>query len=80
MSRDRLPAGRPGAPAPDARLNIWSPRVRDFQSRPIYNVGERSGIKIRAATAAFVALLTILGSRFALFAMWFDMESNKDLR
>jgi hypothetical protein len=54
--------------------------VRDFQSRPIYNVGERSGIKIRAATAAFVALLTILGSRFALFAMWFDMESNKDLR
>src|SRR5215813_4543898 len=28
-------------------LNVWNARVRDFPSRPIYGVGERSGIKIR---------------------------------
>src|SRR3954469_4269778 len=123
-------------------LNVWNARVRDFQSRPIYGVGERSGIKIRrvvpriswllwkgffwrlrekyvirdfhplvffygfgflmtllglalgiletvlrilgndipAATIVLVALLLIAGSQFTLFAMWFDMESNKDLR
>ena len=27
-----------------------------------------------------IALLLIFGSQFTLFAMWFDMESNKDLR
>ena len=27
-------------------LNVWNARVRDFPSRPIYGVGERSGIKI----------------------------------
>ena len=27
-----------------------------------------------------IALLLISGSQFTLFAMWFDMESNKDLR
>ena len=27
-----------------------------------------------------VALLLISGSQFTLFAMWFDMEANKDLR
>src|SRR5688572_13069713 len=124
-------------------LNVWNARVRDFPSRPIYGVGERSGIKIRkvvpriswllvkgffwrlrekyvirdfhplvffyalgflfltvgltlgiyvsvvrivfggditAATAGLIALLLISGSQFTLFAMWFDMESNKDLR
>jgi glycosyltransferase involved in cell wall biosynthesis len=123
-------------------LNVWSARVRDFPSRPIYNVGERSGIKIRRVvpriswllwkgffwrlrekyvirdfhplvffyafgflmllaglglgiaevvlrilgnqittpTIVLVALLLISGSQFTLFAMWFDMESNKDLR
>jgi glycosyltransferase involved in cell wall biosynthesis len=123
-------------------LNIWNARVRDFPSRPIYGVGERSGIKIRSvvpriswllwkgffwrmrekyvirdfhplvffyflgfvmtiaglvlgifetvlrlsgnritpATIVLVALLLISGSQFTLFAMWFDMESNKDLR
>ena len=25
-------------------LNVWNARVRDFPSRPIYGVGERSGI------------------------------------
>ena len=123
-------------------LNVWNARVRDFPSRPIYGVGERSGIKIRSvvpriswlllkgflwrlrekyvirdfhplvffyvlgflmtlagfvlgivetalriagnrvsvATVVLVALLLIAGSQLTLFAMWFDMESNKDLR
>jgi glycosyltransferase involved in cell wall biosynthesis len=123
-------------------LNIINARVRDIPSRPIYGVGERSGIRLRkvvpriswllvngffwrlrekyvirdfhplvffylfglvmsfaglglgitlvvlralghditAATGILVALLLIFGSQFTLFAMWFDMESNKDLR
>jgi glycosyltransferase involved in cell wall biosynthesis len=123
-------------------LNVWNARVRDIPSRPIYGVGERSGIRVRkvvpsiswllikgffwrlrekyvirdfhplvffymlgflmsllglglgiaevvlrilgnhitAATVVLVALLLIFGSQFTLFAMWFDMESNKDLR
>ena len=123
-------------------LNVWNARVRDFPSRPIYGVGERSGIRIRRvvprislllwrgffwrlrekyvirdfhplvffyalgflmslvglalgvfetvlrflghgitpATIVLVALLLISGSQFTLFAMWFDMESNKDLK
>jgi glycosyltransferase involved in cell wall biosynthesis len=122
-------------------LNVWNGRVRDYPSRPIYGVGERSGIRLRkvvpsiswllvkgffwrmrekyvirdfhplvffyllgivmtvlglglgiaeivlrimgnqitAATVVLVALLLIFGSQFSLFAMWFDMESNKDL-
>src|SRR5438874_6398474 len=28
-------------------LNVWNARVRDFPSRPIYGVGERSGIRYR---------------------------------
>jgi glycosyltransferase involved in cell wall biosynthesis len=123
-------------------LNVWNARVRDVPSRPVYGVGERSGIRlsrvvpsisllllkgfwwrlwqkyvirdfhplvffyvlgilmsvagfalglaevvlriegndITAATIVLVALLLIFGSQFTLFAMWFDMESNKDLR
>jgi glycosyltransferase involved in cell wall biosynthesis len=123
-------------------LNVWNARVRDVSSRPVYGVGERSGIRlhrvvpsisllllrgfwwrlwqkyvirdfhplvffyvlgavmsiaglglgiaevvlriegntITAATVVLVALLLIFGSQFTLFAMWFDMESNKDLR
>ncbi|MDQ3992445.1 MAG: glycosyltransferase family 2 protein [Actinomycetota bacterium] len=123
-------------------LNVWNARVRDFPSRPIYGVGERSGIHLRRvvpaiswllvrrffwrlrekyvirdfhplvffyvlgflltfaglalgivetvlrimgnditpATVVLVALLLISGTQFTLFAMWFDMESNKDLR
>ncbi len=122
-------------------LNVWNARVRDYPSRPIYGVGERSGIRLRkvvpsiswllvkgffwrmrekyvirdfhplvffyllglvmgllglglgiaevvlrilgnqitAATVVLIALLLIFGSQFSLFAMWFDMESNKDL-
>ncbi len=123
-------------------LNVWNARVRDVPSRPVYGVGERSGIKIphvvpriswllvkgffwrmrekyvirdfhplvlfyalgfvmtilglglgiaevvlrilgnavSVGTVVLVALLLIFGSQFTLFAMWFDMESNKDLR
>ena len=122
-------------------LNVWNARVRDYPSRPIYGVGERSGIRlwkvvptiswlllkaffwrlrekyvirdfhplvffyflgllmsviglglgiaeivlralgnqITAATIVLVALLVIFGSQFTLFAMWFDMEYNRDL-
>ena len=31
-------------------------------------------------TVVLIALLLISGSQFTLFAMWFGMESNKDLR
>jgi glycosyltransferase involved in cell wall biosynthesis len=123
-------------------LNVWNARVRDFPSRPVYGVGERSGIRYRkvvpriswllvkgffwrlrekyvirdfhplvffyafgflatfagfvlgcvelayrlagyevsVGTVVLIALLLISGSQFTLFAMWFDMESNKDLR
>ncbi len=123
-------------------LNVVNARVRDFPSRPIYGVGERSGIRLRrviprmswllvkgffwrmrekyvirdfhplvffyalgflmslfglvlgvievvsrilgnavsVGTVVLVALLLIFGVQFTLFAMWFDMESNKDLR
>jgi glycosyltransferase involved in cell wall biosynthesis len=123
-------------------LNVWNARVRDFPSRPVYGVGERSGIRYRkvvpriswllakaflwrmrekyvirdfhplvffyafgglmslcglalgiletvlrimgntvsVATVVLVALLMIFGVQFMLFAMWFDMESNKELR
>ena len=122
-------------------LNVWNARVRDYPSRPIYGVGERSGIRLHSvvpsiawllakgffwrmrekyvirdfhplvffyalgflatliglglgiaevvlrilgnaippATIVLVALLLISGSQFTLFAMWFDMESNRDL-
>jgi len=123
-------------------LNVWSARVRDFPSRPVYGVGERSGIRyhkvvpriswllvkgffwrlrekyvirdfhplvffyafgflstlaglvlggieigyriagyqVSVGTVVLIALLLISGSQFTLFAMWFDMETNKDLR
>jgi hypothetical protein len=124
------------------RLNIGNFRVRDVSIRPVYNVGEVSGIKIRKVTFAIPWMLTkgffrrmlqkyviqdfhpliffyFLGllfffftiilsirmvvyldidghlppintlaamfsfmssSLFTLFAMWFDMEYNKDLK
>jgi glycosyltransferase involved in cell wall biosynthesis len=123
-------------------LNVQSARVRDVPSRPIYDVGERSGIRLRSvvpriswlllkrfwwrmgqkyvirdfhplvffyafgvlmlglglvlglvelilrilgnaitpATIVLVAVLVIAGLQMTLFAMWFDMEANKDLR
>jgi hypothetical protein len=38
------------------------------------------GNEIPAATIVLVALLLIAGLQLTLFAMWFDMEANKDLR
>jgi glycosyltransferase involved in cell wall biosynthesis len=123
-------------------LNVQNARVRDVPSRPIYDVGERSGIRLRSVvpriawllfkafwwrmgqkyvirdfhplvffyafgvlmtlvgfllgvievvlrvlgneittpTIVLVALLFIAGLQLTLFAMWFDMEANKDLR
>jgi glycosyltransferase involved in cell wall biosynthesis len=123
-------------------LNVQNARVRDIESRPIYNVGERSGIRLRSVvpriswllfkafwwrlgqkyvirdfhplvffyvfgvlmtvagfllglievvlriggneittpTIVLVAVLFIAGLQLTLFAMWFDMEANKDLR
>jgi hypothetical protein len=38
------------------------------------------GNKVSAGTVVLVALLLIFGSQVTLFAMWFDTESNKELR
>ena len=38
------------------------------------------GNELTTPTMILVALLLISGLQFALFAMWFDMESNKDLK
>lgn len=123
-------------------LNVWSARVRDIPSRPIYGIGEKSGIRLRSVvpriswllvkgffwrmlhryvirdfhplvffyaagffswliglalgcyaivrhfsghpptpgTAILVALMLTFSVLFTLFAMWFDMETNKDLK
>jgi glycosyltransferase involved in cell wall biosynthesis len=123
-------------------LNVQNARVRDVPSRPIYDVGEQSGIRLRSvvpriswllfkafwwrmgqkyvirdfhplvffyafgalmlavgfvlgllelmlriagnaitpASIVLVAVLLIAGLQMTLFAMWFDMEANKDLR
>ena len=123
-------------------LNVQNARVRDVPSRPIYGVGEQSGIKLRSVvpriswllfkgfwwrmghkyvirdfhplvffyafgvlmtlagfllglievvlriagneittpTIVLVAVLFIAGLQMTLFAMWFDMEANKELR
>lgn len=124
------------------KLNIASFRVRDVSIRPVYNVGEKSGIKVKkvifsipwlllkgfwkrmfekyvirdfhpllffyilgltltpfgfifglyliidrllgigiaSTSALFAAFLFISGLQSLFFAMWFDMEYNKDLR
>jgi hypothetical protein len=38
------------------------------------------GNDLTPASVILVALLLISGTQFMLFAMWFDMESNKDLK
>jgi hypothetical protein len=38
------------------------------------------GNELTTPTIILVALLLISGSQFLLFAMWFDMESNKELK
>ena len=124
------------------RLNVWKFRVRDVNVRPIYNIGEKSGVKplrmipklswllwrlfmfrmvqkyvirdfhpllffyaaglallpagaligiylvierllggtVAGTSALFAVFLVIMGLQFLLFAMWFDMEYNKDLK
>jgi hypothetical protein len=37
------------------------------------------GNEVSVGTVVLVALLLIGGSQLTLFAMWFDMESNRDL-
>ena len=69
---------------PPARL-LLLPRVPDDDRRPrARHLRDRAprllGNNITPATIVLVALLLISGSQFTLFAMWFDMESNKDLR
>jgi hypothetical protein len=39
-----------------------------------------AGNAVSVGTVVLIALLLTAGSQFILFAMWFDMESNKDLR
>ena len=38
------------------------------------------GNEITTPTIVLVALLLISGTQFVLFGMWFDQESNKELR
>jgi glycosyltransferase involved in cell wall biosynthesis len=142
LDRDRIYRGYGFPNDMLVHLNVWNARVRDFPARPVYGVGERSGIKLRrvvpriswlllkgflwrlrekyvirdfhplvffyalgfvmtgvglvlgvvetalriagnavsVGTVVLIALLLTAGSQFILFAMWFDMESNKDLR
>ena len=125
-----------------ARLNLYNFRVRDVPIEPVYNIGEKSGIKVRKVmfsigwlitklffwrlkekyiirdfhplvlfyltgillvmsgvcfggyvvwyrlfvgsiidnTPIFTIFLTISGWQFILFAMWFDMEYNKEFK
>jgi hypothetical protein len=39
-----------------------------------------AGNEITAASIVLVAVLLIAGLQLTLFAMWFDMEANKELR
>ena len=38
-------------------LNVWSARVRDIPSRPIYGIGEKSGIRLRSVVPRISWLL-----------------------
>jgi len=124
------------------RLNVHYFRVKDVPVKPVYNIGEKSGVKmgkifftlsflllrlffwrmkekyiirdfhpliffyllgipctvigtvfgfymffyrlfvglVAATSVLFASLLIIAGLQFLLFAMWFDMEYNKDLK
>ncbi len=124
------------------KLNVFNFRVRDIAVRPVYNIGEKSNIKLRKVvftipflllkgflyrmkekyiirdfhpliffygfgflfgltslilfirlfymwfeagrippTNALAAMFTFMSAaQFTLFAMWFDMESNKELK
>jgi glycosyltransferase involved in cell wall biosynthesis len=53
-------------------LNVWNARVRDFPSRPIYGVGERSGIRVRSV-APRIAWLLVKG-------FWWRMKEKYVIR
>ena len=60
---------------------VWTPSERELERRSVRRRDRTRGILVATtATVVLVALLLIFGSQFTLFAMWFDMESNKDLR
>src|SRR5207248_2072494 len=67
------PAGYPAIGRPILPLLVLALGSTEIVLRALGN-------QITAATVVLVALLLIFGSQFTLFAMWFDMESNKDLR
>jgi hypothetical protein len=48
--------------------------------RPSLGAQNTFGYDVSVGTVVLIALLLISGSQFTLFAMWFDMEANKDLR
>ena len=58
--------------------------IRDFHAGLVLGILEIAyriaGYQVSVGTVVLIALLLISGSQFALFAMWFDMEANKDLR
>jgi hypothetical protein len=70
-------------------LNIHNFRVRDVPVRPVYNIGEKSNIRIWRVIpgqygctnkALFVMFLMLFGLNFLLFGLWFDMDYNRDLK
>jgi len=58
-------------------LSITESRVSQLHTKAVLRL---RGNEITTPTIVLVALLLISGSQFTLFAMWFDMESNKDLK
>ena len=58
--------------------------IRDFHAGLVLGILEIAyriaGYQVSVGTVVLIALLLISGLQFALFAMWFDMEANKDLR
>ena len=43
-------------------LNVWNARVRDFPSRPVYGVGERSGIRLSRVVPAIRSTVSTIPS------------------
>jgi hypothetical protein len=86
--------GRAGAGTSESQLDITPVIVRSrfgLKLRPassavgivlgIFELAYRiAGNAASVGSVVLIALLPISGSQFTLFAMWFDMESNEDLR
>ncbi len=76
---------RIATPIPLDRLCAWAQwngRTHGLKMHVVYDPGRDHPrrVAITPATVVLVALLLIAGTQLTLFAMWFDMESNKDLR